>query len=105
MMMTNPNFLSIIGAKRRHGRTVYVIEDNAGRVDRSLISRYEVPKRDLANAVHDFASCCGAEERTTRKDRYGLPVYQGLMAKIDWRVACVETDVLLGCDVYEDDED
>lgn len=105
MMMTNPNTLSIVGTKRQHGRVVLVIEDNAGRVDRSLISRWEVAKRDLAAAVHDFAACCGAEERTTRRDRYGLPVYQGLMAKIDWKVACVETDVLLGCDVYEDDED
>lgn len=105
MMMTNPNTLSIVGTKRRHGRIVLVIEDNAGRVDRSITSRWEVAKRDLAAAVHDFASCCGAEERTTRRDRYGLPVYQGLMAKIDWKVACVETDVLLGCDVYEEDED
>lgn len=102
MMMTNPNTLSIVGVKRRNGRTVLVVEDNAGRVDRSLISRYEVAKRDLANAVHDFAACCGAEERTTRRDKYGLPVYQGLMDKIDWKVACVETDVLLGCDVDED---
>lgn len=74
MMMTNPNTLSIVGTKRQHGRVVLVIEDNAGRVDRSLISRWEVAKRDLANAVHDFAACCGAEERTTRRDRYGLPI-------------------------------
>ena len=97
-MMTNRYTLEIVGAKRRHGQVAYAIKDACG-------DRYEVYKRDLANAVHDFASCCGAEERTTRKDRYGLPVYQGLMAKIDWRVACVETDVLIGCDVYEDDED
>lgn len=97
MMMTTTHGLEIVGTKRRHGQTVLTVKDCNG--------LYEVLKRDLANAVHDFASCCGAEERTTRKDRYGLPVYQGLMAKIDWRVACVETDVLLGCDVYDDDED
>lgn len=94
-MMSNRNTLEIVGTKRRHGLVAYAIKDACG-------DHYEVYKRDLANAVHDFAACCGAEERTTRRDRYGLPVYQGLMDKIDWKVACVETDVLLGCDVDED---
>ena len=97
MMTTTTHGLEIVGTKRRHGQTVLTVKDSNG-------DHYEVFKRDLANAIHDFASYCGAEERTTRRDRYGLPVYQGLMDKIDWRVACVETDVLLGCDVYDDED-